>query len=494
MTHDPTLRPQRRYRPALESRNGTTRHPLLGIAATCIGTVLAIGLIPEDPQPRGALFQSALAMTAGLAAAPVAAAFEDPKSLLRGEHLLALSPVYWLLLDLLQGAYPMESIEPEQIRTAFIGIGLFVVAVWIGALQRPWIMPAPVIQSVSVSFSANTYFSLTALAFFLGMLKFAIPCNFNVVEMFSYVGQARWSGPWGRGQLGGWDAFLDHLQYFGYLLPAMVIIVARRAGWADIRTLCSIAMALVMSMFLSQGGGRRIIGVTFGMGLILYMLSQQPLRKRHMAAVAIAVAALLGFMQLMLDYRGVGLGALLEKEPTETITKQGYLHVDDNIYRFCQIIELIPRSHPHVYHRYAVWILIRPVPRVFWPGKPVDPGFDLPRALGVEGVSYSSSVMGELYISGGLFAITLGGWLYGRLAGMATRLLTQKWTFGAYIIYSVMVMALFAGVRSMLDLMLISYVALAWIALAWIYLQLIGSTVPSRPARTRIATNQDARM
>src|SRR5688572_31517468 len=51
------------------------------------------------------------------------------------------------------------------------------------------------------------------------------------------------------------------------------------------------------------------------------------------------------------------------------------------------------------YHRYVVYVMVRPVPRVFWPEKPVDPGFDLPTALGVEGVSYSYSVIGELYMS-----------------------------------------------------------------------------------------------
>jgi len=469
--------------------NGTTTYPWLGIVATSIGTVLAIGLIPSDPQPRGALFNAALVMTLGLLTAPVVAALGDPKSLLRGEHLLVVAPVYWLLLDLLQGAYPMEAIERQQVRIAFTGIGLFVVGVWIAALQRPWAIPNLVTRSVSVSFPANTYFNLTVLAFLLGMLKFAIPCKFDIVEMFSYVGQPRWAAPWGRGQLGGWDAFLDHLQYFGYLLPALVIIVAQRAGWADLRTLLSVVMALVMAMFLAQGGGRRIIGVVFGMGLILWMLTQRRLRTGHMVAVAIAVAVLLGFMQIMLEYRGVGLGTLLEKEQTEAIEMRDYLHVDDNIYRFSQIVQFIPETHPYVYHRYLIWVLVRPIPRVFWPGKPMDPGFDLPSALGVEGVSFSSSVLGELYISGGLIAIALGGWVYGRLAGMATRLLTQKATFGTYIIYSVMVMALFAGMRSMLDLVLISYVALAWIALAWVYVQFFSSS-SSIPERTQAATNQ----
>jgi len=452
---------------------GSTGYPELGIAGTCIGTLVALSLIPEDPQPQGVLFQSALAMTAGLAAAPVAAAFEDPKSLLRGEHLLALSPVYWLLLDLLQGAYPMNSIEPSQVRMAFIGIGVFVAAVWIAALQKPWAVPATVVQSVSVDFSANTYFSLTALAFVLGMLTFAIPCDFNVVEMFSYLGQERWAVPWGRGQLGGWDAFLDHLQYFGYLLPALTVIVARRAGWADLRTLFSIAMALVMALFLAQAGSRRIIGVIFGMGLILWMLTQQRLKTKHMVAVAIGAAALLAFLQVMVEYRRVGLGTLLQ-EQTETIERRDYLHVDDNIYRFCQIVQLIPESYPYVYHRYLIWVLVRPIPRVFWPGKPVDPGFDLPTTLGVKGVSYSFSTIGELYLSGGLVAIALGGWLYGRLSGMASRLLTQGSTFGSYVIYSTLMMALFSGMRSMLELVLTSYVVLAWIGLLRLFVYFRG--------------------
>ena len=56
---------------------------------------------------------------------------------------------------------------------------------------------------------------LAVACFALGMLNYAVPCNFNIFEMVHYLGQERWAAPWGRGQLGGWDAFLDHLQYFG---------------------------------------------------------------------------------------------------------------------------------------------------------------------------------------------------------------------------------------------------------------------------------------
>ena len=137
-----------------------------------------------------------------------------------------------------------------------------------------------------------------------------------------------------------------------------------------------------------------------------------------------------------------------------------------------QIIQFIPQSHGYVYHKYLVYVMVRPVPRVFWPEKPVDPGFDLPAALGVEGVSFSYSVIGELYMSLGLLGIALGGWFYGRVAAMASGLLQRTTTQGALVIYSIVVMALFSGMRSILELILVSYVVLAWVGLAQLFIKL----------------------
>ena len=437
----------------------------LGIVATALGTFLAVSFIPDDPAPRGALFFSALAMAAGLAAAPLAAAIRNPKSLLRAEYLVALAPIYWLLLDLLQGVYPMRGISPEQITSAFLGIGLFVVALWVAVAYRPWRAPAALVRSASEEFSPKVFFSLAVVAFILGMLKFAIPTNFDVAEMLYYVGQNRWAAPWGRGQLGGWDAFLDQLQYFGYILPALTVIVGRRAGWGNARTLLCGAMAIIMMVFLSQSGNRRVIGVVFGIAIITWVLTEPRLRTKHVLIGAGAVAALLLFLQVMLEYRGVGLAALFESEKNEPLFERDYLHVDDNFYRLCQVIALIPDYYPHTYHKYFVYVLVRPIPRVFWPDKPVDPGFDLPSAIGARGVSLSTSVIGELYMAAGFIGIALGGWFYGRLSGMASQLLRGKLNSSALVSYAIITMSLFAGVRSMLELMLMNYALVAWIGL-----------------------------
>ena len=455
------------------------RSTFLAIISTVIATTLAILLIPDDVSTEGALFYPALILSAGLATAPIVAAMRYPKALLRGESLLSLAPIYWLLLDLLQGVYPMQDITADQVRLAFLAIGLFVVMVWLSALRRAWRLPQVLIRSISQEFSLNTYFALAVACFLIGMLNFAVPCNFNVFEMVHYLGQDRWAAPWGRGQLGGWDAFLDHLQYFGYLLPVLTVVIGRRAGLRNPRTIVGVGMSIVVALFLAQSGSRRVIGVVIGMALILWILDQHRLRMKHLVTTVVAVVALLVTLQLMLEYRNVGLSVLVGNgeiasghfEKREVFEEQ-HLRVDDNFYRLCQIIQLIPESYGYVYHKYLIYVIVRPVPRVFWPGKPVDPGFDLPTALGVEGVSYSYSVIGELYMSLGLLGVALGGWFYGRIAAMARDLLARGTTQGALVIYSIVVMALFSGMRSILELILVSYVVLAWVGLAHLFIKL----------------------
>jgi hypothetical protein len=190
---------------------------------------------------------------------------------------------------------------------------------------------------------------------------------------------------------------------------------------------------------------------------------------RSIIIVLVATGLLLFVMQNMLAYRNTGFQAMLSPAEKQSIEKRDYLSVDDNYYRLCQVIQMIPRDHPFVHLKLITYVLVRPIPRVFWPGKPTDGGFDLAEEVGARGESLSMSVVGEMYISGGLFAVLLGGWFYGRLAGMANQLLTQTNKIGAVILYCTMAMALFAGMRSSIDLVLISYVIIAWVVLSRLY-------------------------
>jgi hypothetical protein len=408
------------HRPALSlavTPSLTMRTTLLAILSTGIATALSILLIPDDPSTEGALFYPALVMSAGLATAPFSAALRHPKTLstrrmpARARADLLASPR--LATRRLRDA-------GHHCRSSATGISRHWDLCRNGmaqAARRSWKIPKVLISSVSQEFSINTYFWLAVACFFIGMLNFAVPCNFNVFEMVHYLGQERWAAPWGRGQLGSWDAFLDHLQYFGYLLPVLTVVIGRRLGVRNVRTLICVGLSVVMALFLAQSGSRRVIGVVVGMALILWVLDQQRLRVKHLFTTVFAIVALLVTLQVMLEYRNVGFSVLVGKGEVPSgrfekrqILEEQHLRVDDNFYRLCQIIQLIPESYPFVYHKYLIYVIVRPMPRVFWPGKPVDAGFDLPTALGIEGVSFSYSVIGELYMSLG-FHRRGAGWL-----------------------------------------------------------------------------------
>jgi hypothetical protein len=225
-------------------------------------------------------------------------------------------------------------------------------------------------------------------------------------------------------------------------------------------------------MFLVQSGSRRVIGVVVGVALVFWILVQDSkLKVKHAFAAVLTMVVLLLAMQVMLQYRNVGLTAALSDASltADDTPANEYLHVDDNFYRLCQVIQLIPSTHPYVYQGFVVYAVVRPIPRVLWPGKPVDAGFDLTRAVGDQEVSYSCSVIGELYMSLGFFGIAIGGWLYGRFAALINGLLTQSAGLGVVVIYSIGVMALFSGMRSMLELVLVSYVIVAWVVLSRLF-------------------------
>jgi hypothetical protein len=133
----------------------------------------------------------------------------------------------------------------------------------------------------------------------------------------------------------------------------------------------------------------------------------------------------------------------------------------------------MPENHPHVEFQWLVWVAARPVPRVLWPGKPISPGFNLPEYLGKEGVSYSSSIVGELYMAFG-FVGCGGGGFFGWLAVSLTSIFERYSSPGTFIVYGLGTLALFAGMRSGIDLILMSYGIFGWFLIVGFYRSFTG--------------------
>ncbi len=447
-------------------------YPILGIVSTIVGTVLALALIPKNPFPAGELASSATAMSIGLAAAPVAASLRNIRTILRAEHLLILSPIYWLLMDLIQGTYEMVGVDKANVEGSFLAIGVFVCGLWLATLLPPQNSPKALVNSASRRLSAKLLFRIILIFFILGIFKYAYPSNFDPMVMLDGLMAERNSAPWARGaQAGAMEAILDHLGYFGYLLPTLTVLLWTRSRRLNAPVVISIILSLTMAAFLAQLGGRRIIGVIFGAALICWIIEQQKIKIKHLLLVGVISLVLLTGMQYMLEVRSVGVKGFLAQGAE---LKQENLRVDDNFLRLSQILRLVPKEHPFVYEKQVIFALIRPIPRAIWPGKPLTPGFDLTVAIGnkgMEGTSLTSSVIGEWYYSFGWGGIFVGGLIYGRLAGLASLLLVKDAESAGAIVYSLLAMTLFVGMRSMIELVLTSYAVLAWIGISWLLLR-----------------------
>lgn len=451
--------------------------PGLSIFSILIGLVLALALMPQNIRPEGALRASALAMVLGLAMGPLMSAVVNLRFILRTENVIGLAPTYWLMLDMITGSYEMQDVTREAVYQAFIVIAVFTIAYWTAMYWKPWRLPVGFLQTCHARVKTDALLPIFLLCFVLGMLRFAIPCKFDLVLMIKSVGGMRWAAPWARGALGGWDSFADHLSYFGYMLPTLAVVMARRKSWFAMGTLLAILCAVVFLVFLAQSGSRRIVGVCLGAAVLYWIMDHRKLRPAQLMVVAGCLGGILLVMQMMIVSRSFGFGqvgvtnagaiaykSMLGEDYGASVPKA--LHVDDNILRLSQSIMYVPSKFDYVYHGVIWQTLVRPIPRVLWPGKPTDAGFRLYDIIDI-GASLSTTIIGEFWISWGYFAVVLGGWFYGRLASLSSPLFEiQPETLGP-MFYGYMTMTLFVGYRSLVEVILFSYALMGWWLVTW---------------------------
>ncbi len=460
-----TFIPTDSLEPSAESLASFPCYPVAGACSVVVGTVGAVLTVPLDPTPPGALFASGLCMTGGLAVPPVAAFLRNPRAVLRPEHVTIFGIFFFLVMDLLLGS-SLGALTASTAKGAFLAIGLFASGFWLATMFAPLPLPRVVVGLIRRPISAGLAFKLVIVCFAFGMFQYAYFSGFDLSAMIDGLGRPRFRAPWSRGALGGWNSFIHILVYFGYLLPSLVVCLARLRGWLRPETIFACLLSVVMLAFLSQSGSRRVIGVTIGAAILCWMLLD--LRKfGHRLILGICAAVLtLTLMHLMLEYRKFGWRLGLENPRSQY--RYNILHVDENFKNLSRVIELVPTHYPYVKHQQVVYALVRPVPRAIWKSKPVDSGFDLGQILGKEGTTLSTSIIGEWYVSAGWLAVFLGGVVHGVLARTVVRILTFPPGVARSLMYALGTIVLLAGIRSMVDLVIMSYMFVAWVIASFV--------------------------
>ena len=436
-----------------------------------LGGILAISTMPADVQSDPAALQvSAFLLSGGLLAPVLLAGIRNPLDALRGEFVLLLGLVYWLLLDLMQAAYPLYGISSETAGYALLLIAGFAASMMIGAGMRPLRLPAIVREAVETQYSDQALFRALLICFAIGISKFVIHAGFDPANVIQGIGAGRWSAPWARGNFGGGaDAVLEHTQYFGLVLPALTVMISQKTQWLRPKVLLSVVLSAIMVAFIAQGGGRRVVGVMLGAAVFTYLVSNRRLSLGNLTTGILASVGILWVLQEILRYRNVGFAVIFWGEiPDLPIA---HLHVDDNFLRLAQIIDIYPDHLNYIFPQPFYHSLTLPIPRALWNGKPDGPGFDLVTYFGQSGYSLSVSLIGELYASFGTLAVVFTGFLMGRLMTTWNRVLLFSTGSSMALVYGLGVMAAFAGLRSMQAFIQMSYVLLGWLIISHFFLQ-----------------------
>jgi len=427
----------------------------MAVLSTCVGACAAIFSIPHDYGAAGALAWSALFLAAGLLA-PVAFWWRnEAATILSGQNVLALALVYWFLLDVLQGAYALP-VSRDAVVREFLLISVASIGFSVGAGAFRPLAPGFLLAAAAQPWSSGTIFRALVIAFALGIWDFVYRADFDVDVVLRSLLASRFDSAWQREALGDWSAFSYHLQYFGYLVPALAVMLALRLGWHHPRALAGLLMSVSILMFHAQGGGRRVVGAMVLAGLFCWLVHVRRVTLRRVALVLIILGVLAAALQLMLILREVGLAG-----QDSAYSQFDYLHVDDNFLRVAQMLEFVPEIQPFVGLQYAVFAIVRPVPRVLWPEKPVDGGFALAELLGIPMTTISITAPGEFYVSFGYAGVLLGAFIYGRLSTLADAMLAPGRASVNPLFPSLVLVCLFLGMRSMVEIILMSYVVIA---------------------------------
>jgi hypothetical protein len=356
-------------------------------------------------------------------------------------------------------------VNKTDIEFAFVAIAVFAVGNWIGIALPTWRLPSPLMRASRMDFGPGQVHLAIWVCFFLGTFNYFFQSGFDLGTILSGLTAPRWDAPWTRGSLGDWNSFLEELQYFSYALPSLTVILADRAksNWLNYRVLSGILLSCIFLAFQVQIGGRRIIGIILGAALLTWFLLNRRLSFAKAALIFVMIVGVVNFLQTILLIRTMGLDNYIQnREEIAAENDADYIHVDDNFLRLAQIVNLFPEEVDYVGMKQIVYVIVRPIPRAIWPDKPLDPGYSLSELVGMESVSLTTSIVGELYATWGLTTVLFGGIFLGSLAKSWNSVLRVSKGNNGKLIYALGIMVLFVGVRSMNDLVIMSYSILAW--------------------------------
>lgn len=441
-SYDPAVKTEAHFPPTPSST---------GTICLLAGIAIAYTLFPAESSPQDMASAAAVPVGVGFA---VSACFDSQRgmrNLLRTD-LLCLFGIY--SLTLLEFLFPQEEFY-KMATSEETGLALNIVLTGMAAMAigRHLVKPTPVSSRLLKleDISNKALFNIFCISALLGYLYKLLAVEFDVIAMVDAMLGARFTQPWGRERLGGWSSLFIELSLMIYVVPPLAAIIwSRRRSYGKPQVLVAI---LIFGLVLFEGfaGGTRNIFITYlATFLMAYLLTlpKNTIVNTVFPIILTGVISVYGSYH-MLEFRNMGLRNYIVNREYVSESTRDTLHVDYNLASIGWIAAAVPKNHDFLGLEIITWSLVRPIPRVFWPGKPEGLSVSIEEIAGADGWTVAATYLGESYMMAGMVGVIVMSLLFGAMAAWWNRMAARQQSDYALVVYALGFFAAGITMRSM---------------------------------------------
>lgn len=441
--------------------------PAATVASTgafLIGLAIAYFSIPASAAPS--IMARSVAIITGIAFA-VSIFLDSRKGLnnLFRTDLLCLVGLYFLTL--VEFLFPQPDFDGLlTVEQTYKALSIVLAGMACLAIGRHLVAQKPM-KASQLNFgdiSNQLLFNIVVVSAFLGYLDMLLAVNFDVARMVDAMMAPRFAQPWGRGRFGDWRTFLTELNLLLYIIPALAGVIWNRRRSFSIFQIAIVLILFLFTMFFGFAGGTRNIFIAYLAIFIAGYLVTLPKYNFKNVVIPLLLAVFITVFASyhMLEFRTIGLKAYLEDRVYAGNTGRETLSVDFNLWSIGLIADALPRKHEFLGFEVIYWALIRPVPRVLFPGKPEGLSISIEEIVDADGWTVSATYLGEAYMTGGMLGVIGISLFFGALAAWWNRMALQRQSAYAMMTYALGFAAAGITMRSLfwLTTMILPVVAL----------------------------------
>jgi hypothetical protein len=378
----------------------------------------------------------------------------QPIAIARPIYAFFLGCIYFFVLDMAI-LREVEEFHPETILVAETIIAIFLivtVATWhmVSFRRTPL---AAVLRRVDGNMSGNVYFWAAVLAFSLEFMRRLYFVGWSLPQLVHDLLLPRGQGAFRRGGAGGdWRIFLQPIEVLFWSV-AFFADRAWKRGVSGARKCVLLVIVALQLGTLVLDGVRALLLLAILLPFFVRAVQRDPLVTRWFRGLALASFLLAPLMDTMVKVRGYGWSEISRVEQVHWNMVEA--HRDDNFFWVVNLVEILRRDGGILAYKGPFgfiegvselgwsW-LITPIPRAFWPDKPLatEMGDD------TKAWNTTNSITGSLLRSGGVSFVVLGGVLFGIWLSLLDPLYPVPKGDGAAIAYSFLLVITIAGTRS----------------------------------------------